>query len=727
MLNERNWIAHSENKKGATHPLAAHLKESAELARSFCRDAVIGELVYITVLLHDAGKYTDNFQKYLNKTIAHGEPHACWGAKLINTLYGESETPTGEILARVILGHHSELKNSDGIANEIYVAEEESEEKTFLSIFNTLLNDLNLSIEKLQKLCPDLDGVTPLEWDMFSRYIFSCLTDADWLDTESHFDENKAIARAFHRLEYDRLIVATQEHIGLKNTKETHINKIRNTVLEYALSKATAPVGFFSLNLPTGYGKTLTSVLWALKHAKHHKLERLIIVLPFLSITDQSASILKKIYGEESVLEHHSNIADNKDDESDYDIKKLAAENWDYPIIVTTSVQFFESLFSNKHSKCRKLHNMANAAVIFDEVQTLPKELAEPTMEMLKDWQKRFNTTFLFSTATMPAFQKRAKINGIENITSLVNNPEELFLSSKRVEYHIIDEFKPIRLSKLAAISGEASGSVLVVFNTRKLARLFYKHIEKESWETFYFLTNDMYPKHRLDTIDKIKKDLADGKRIIVSSTQLIEAGVDLDFNNVFRQLAPLDSIIQSAGRCNREGKLICGNVFIFVPEDESYPGNDYRTYSKHTRDLLRYNLDDIFSISLFKRYYSEAVDFFTENKKITKMREKLNFKSVSDNYNLINNPTTPVFIVGKSKPLYDEIRELYDEIKGKPSLSRRDFRKLQLYSVQLFNKVISNTTEKKELKNGVTVWLGGYSAEFGIDAGDEHLNLTLY
>jgi CRISPR-associated endonuclease/helicase Cas3 len=725
------WNAHSKNAKGVAHRLADHLKESAEVAASFCKNKTIKTLVYITALLHDAGKYTGNFQDYLDEKIPKAEPHAHWGAKIINTLYGESKTHIlinetkhfmGEMPAMAILGHHSGLKDRSGLTDKLYA---DDKDKTFLNILTALLDDLNLEIETMLSHCLELEGLTPLEWDIYIRYIFSCLTDADWLDTEKHFDEDKSAARVSYKLEYDRLIKEAEKYIRSKNSENpSPINRIRMTVLEYALTKAFEPVGFYSLNLPTGYGKTLISVLWALKHAKHHNLDRIIIVLPFINIIDQSASILKEIFGEEIVLEHHSNIiSDSKDDEgeSKYDVKKLAVENWDYPIIITTTVQFFESLFSSKTSKCRKLHNIANSVVIFDEVQTLPKELTEPTIEMLKDWLKHFNTTFLFSTATMPTFQKRNKFNGIENITSLVEKPEELFLSSKRVKYHILNDFDEIKLSELAEITDKSAGSVLAVFNTRKLARSFYKHIEKESWETAYFLTNDMYPKHRLDVINKIKKDLKDGKRIILSSTQLIEAGVDLDFENVFRQLAPLDAIIQSAGRCNREGMLECGDVFIFLPENAMFPSKEYETLSKHTKDFLRDDLQEIYSTSLFKRYYSEAVDFFINIKLITKFRERLNFKSVNDNYKLINNITYPVFIKSANE-------KLYDRIKYKPFLSREDFRDLQLYSVQLFDSMINkNAHDIEPLENGVRVWHGKYSEELGIEAGDEHLSTLFF
>ena len=254
--------------------------------------------------------------------------------------------------------------------------------------------------------------------------LFSALTDADWLDTENHF--NEAISEKRKTQEFEPLFLLERiENELLGKSKEGYINKLRNNVRNYAIAKADEKPGFYSMTLPTGMGKTLASVSWALYHAKYNNLKRIIIVLPFISIIDQTAKELKRIFGEEWVLEHHSNF--NEDEETNKNIaneslqdegytKRLATENWDYPIIVTTSVQFFESLFGNKPSRCRKVHNIAQSVVIFDEVQTLPKELVLPTLTMLKNVQKVMGTSFLFCTATQPAFEKSEGFNGIEGV-----------------------------------------------------------------------------------------------------------------------------------------------------------------------------------------------------------------------------------------------------------------------------------------------------------------------
>ena len=376
--------------------------------------------------------------------------------------------------------------------------------------------------------------------------------------------------------------------------------------------KHDMPCGFYSLALPTGLGKTLTSVAWALNHAKQNDLKRIIIVLPFINIIDQTAQVLKGILGEEWVLEHHSSYNEDqmraRDDEEGYSLieqrRKLACENWDYPVIVTTTVQFFESLFSNRPSRCRKIHNIADSAVIFDEVQTLPKEVILPTLQMLKDVQSVMRTSFLFCTATQPAFEKRPGFDGIDAICPLIESPAELFKATRRVKYHLLNDLASVDSKTLLEAVAQEKTAALVIFNTKKAALEFYDCAKGNAdWEKKYHLSTAMCPSHRKEVIENIRADLLAERKILVASTQLIEAGVDFDFPVVFRAMAPLEALIQSAGRCNRENRLgeSGGKVFLFKMRIAGCPIRRMRPVRGMRKSLLR-PIQNCFTIMMCSR-----------------------------------------------------------------------------------------------------------------------------
>lgn len=467
-------IAHSQNAQGDVHYLSDHLKDVSSKMKQFLNDDKFKNYFYLAGLLHDFGKYQPEFQRYLLEGGRRGSvPHASWGAAMAKK-YKLYEA------AFAIDGHHKGLPNFADLKDDI--KEIEANDK-FSEVTKYFFEDVKINEDELNILLQ----LNDTERDLFIRYLFSALTDADWLDTEQHFSPEKTEHRKAPIFNAEELIKKLELEIQNKS-KEGYINILRNKVREYAISEANGPTGFYSMTLPTGMGKTLASMSWALHHAKNNNLNRIIIVLPFISIIDQTANELKKIFGEEWVLEHHSGY--NEDEETNKQIsqetediesyqKRLATENWDYPIIVTTSVQFFESLFSNKPSKCRKVHNIANAVVIFDEVQTLPKELVIPTLTMLKDVQKIMNTSFLFCTATQPAFEKTEKFNGIENIKPLVENPEEIFNATKRVNYYAVNNYNPVSISELVERVAEKDTSVLCIFNAKAQTLSFFKELKK--------------------------------------------------------------------------------------------------------------------------------------------------------------------------------------------------------------------------------------------------------
>lgn len=711
-----NHIAHSANSFDVEHSLNAHLNNVAALMEGFACKGQYKSVFRITGLLHDIGKYQLEFQRYLREGGRRGSvPHAAWGAAF-SKKYNQIEA------AFAIDGHHKGLPDKGDLISAIGEFEEPNH-SLFTSIKETFLTENSVNEDEIQYCDTELRGA---DRELFVRMLFSALTDADWLDTESHFNEN---VTEFRRVqEFNSLLLLEKLENELRGkSKEGYINNLRNNVRNYAIAKANEKTGFYAMTLPTGMGKTLASVSWALHHATHNDLRRIIIVLPFISIIDQTAKELKRIFGDEWVLEHHSNF--NEDEEANTNIaneslqdaaytKRLATENWDYPIIVTTSVQFFESLFGNKPSRCRKVHNIAQSVVIFDEVQTLPKELVLPTLSMLKNVQKVMNTSFLFCTATQPAFEKSEGFNGIEGIQSLVENPQEVFAATRRVNYIALNQYQPVSITDLSEDVLNNGVSALCIFNTKKQALLFYNEIKANTTCRVFHLSTSMYPAHRKEVIETIRTCLRNKEKIVVSSTQLIEAGVDFDFPCVYREIAPLESIIQSAGRCNREGKMVeMGNVFIFSIEDAGAPNKQYRALAEFANGLYKGNETLLFEHDFFGEYYRKAFRLFIpdDKKNIEKARLGFNFKTVAETYRLIENTTTPIFI------LCDESTELYERIKYKPTLSRADYRAMQLFSVQVYDNFMKENIGKMGKEpQGYWKWYGTYDKNYGLSANPE-------
>lgn len=712
------YLAHSQNDENEVHMLNTHLIGAAKLMEVFAGNIEHQSIFRITGLLHDFGKYQPAFQKYLREGGKRGSvPHASWGAGL-SKKFNQVEA------AFAIDGHHKGLPDKGDLITDLY--EFDVPENTHFNSIRSKFFKEN-PINESDLLYSDT-GLRGTDKELFIRMLFSALTDADWLDTENHF--NSAISEKRNTKVFDvEYLLEKLEGELMSKSKEGYINSLRNKVRSYAISKAQSDTGFYSMTLPTGMGKTLASVSWALHHGKYNTLKRIIIVLPFISIIDQTAKELKRIFGEEWVLEHHSNF--NEDEENNKEIadesvqneahtRRLATENWNYPIIVTTSVQFFESLFGNKPSRCRKIHNIAQSVVIFDEVQTLPKELVLPTLSMLKNVQKVMGTSFLFCTATQPAFEKSEGFNGIDGIQPLVENPKEVFDATRRVKYHAVNNYQPVSIEELSIRVFEQGDSTLCIFNTKKQALSFFNATRDiANYQTFH-LSTSMFPAHRKEVIGKIRDCLSKKERILVSSTQLIEAGVDFDFPCVFREIAPLESIIQSAGRCNREGKMLeAGKVFIFAIEDSGAPSKQYRSLAEFANKLYKDNEALLYEHDFFGEYYRKVFQLFIPEdiKNIEKARLGFNFKTVAGAYHLIENKTTPIFI------LCDESSDLYDRIRYKPFLSRDDYRAMQQYSVQVYEIFMKDNIGKlgKE-PQGYWKWYGGYSDKYGISTDNPML-----
>ncbi len=724
------FFAHSENTAGTKHNLKNHLERTADLCRLFAPSAELEQLFYLAGLLHDAGKFQDGFQSYL-ATGKPKTPHAGIGAFLSRTI-AKQFIP----LPFAIKGHHAGMPDKEELVSAFEILEDDTNNiQEMKRRFYESFPEAETSFGEIK----DILVKDKLQVECATRFLFSALTDADWLDTEHHFNLEKTNARISSTLDCDVLIAALEKKFTelQKKLVEGHsteiINSLRTKARNEAATHFAEPPGFFSLQLPTGLGKTLTSMYWALLHARENKLKRIIIVLPYINIIDQTASILKDIFGEEVVLEHHSGVIEDDEEYSNETFKKgqvstkqLACENWQAPIIVTTAVQFFESLFSNRPFKCRKNHSIADSIVIFDEIQTLPKQLAEPTIVMLKNVASIARTTFLFCTATMPAFGKRDTFDGIDSDTPLIRNPKKYFDATKRVDYKLLKKLQPVTLDVVSQKLLKETKSYLVVVNTKQVAKEIYRRLKEENThEQYYHLSTAMCPHHRKKRINDIVAALKSEKRqrIVVVSTQLVEAGVDFDFPCVYRAIAPLDAVIQAAGRCNRNGRMKKGKVVLFDLVDHRMPDATYRACAAFAKGIIQDDPEVLHSEKSFERYYEQVIELFVDPDrfKITEERKRFNFKTVNSQYQIIERGrTVPLLITNyssESKALSEEVLEFF---AWKGFIVKEQYRKLQQYSVQVYHNFLHEYSSQIEThESGLRIWHGGYNEDFGLAPED--------
>ena len=523
--------------------------------------------------------------------------------------------------------------------------------------------------------------------------LFSCLVDADFLDTEQF-----SIGRRRYPVKLDAplLLKRLQAHRG-KFDASGELNQLRNRVFEDCLAKAAEPTGFFSLTVPTGGGKTLSSMAFALEHARRHGMQRVIVVIPYLSIIEQNAAEYRKVLDPQNegiVIEHHSAVV-TKDDEEEQgrSPEELAAENWDAPVIVTTSVQFIESLFANRTSKCRKLHNIANSVVLLDEVQTLPSHLLNPLLHVLRDLQKHYRTSFVFSTATQPAFSRSTSLsNGFDvgEVKEIGAQPSELFQKLGRVVYEVRStESDWPELAEEWTNEPQALG----VVNTRKQAAEWWELLRGQKSEGVLHLSSAMCAEHRSKVLAEAQWRLENEKPCWLVATQVIEAGVDIDFPLVYRALGPLDSIVQAAGRCNREGLLPNkGRVVVFRPTDAKLPGGVYRVATDIAARLLdQLSINDLiwragFIPSLLCRAFSRRPHgLSTPIRKLHSGRsgEALRFREVARKAKVIADDTQAV--IAPREEALEKVAAIRErpQIDG-PRFTPKDLRDLQRFMVNL-------------------------------------------
>ncbi len=751
-------------------PLRDHLKNVANraglLAASArgCDSGFVASAM-LAGLLHDLGKYRTEFQRYLNageRSRKSAETdHAAYGAAAAAANWNELA------IAFAVAGHHAGLHDENLLADmvtgrkyqamdrfsELLVTADQADE------LNGLIATFGPNSEQINdpdaSLIPDRGGeFEKRRFDVFVRMLFSTVVDADRLDSEK-FEQEHRLRRSWERSHHSldpvellaRLEAARRAKSQEKQGSRPELMQLRDGVFASCIDRAkNCGSGFFSLTVPTGGGKTIASMAFALEHARILGLRRVIVVIPYLSIIEQNAREYRNIFGAEQVLEHHSAVeiaaaktkpgGDANEPPQALDIER-AMENWDVPIIVTTAVQFIETLFAASPSKARKLHNVARSVLIFDEVQTLPTHLLEPTLDLLRTLQLEFGVSVVFCSATQPAFLKSANLrHGFQkgDVTEIAVSPTDLFQKLKRVQYRVeptesrwnwdrlADEMLSVKRKQALAIVNlrqHAFDAFLAIKrrisdanvseSTSKPRTLIGDdqnsgaHPTNHVNEQVFHLSSAMCAAHRLDLLglsrtppkNNVKQRLIENLPCWVISTQLIEAGVDVDFPTVFRAMGPLDSVVQAAGRCNREGKLcddsgqmVSGEVIVFNPEiaggSSGLPPGNYAKGTAITPIYLKDTEQLATDPDLFAKYFNElfqitATDHVRRGENtIQESRTKLDFRTVSDRAKVIKEDTIGVIVP------YGPAKRLIEVIRRSKRIDRGVLRRLQRYMVNL-------------------------------------------
>lgn len=692
MDEQQKYFAHT-NDRGKEHwqLLKDHLRNTAHLARSFGEDAGIGDLAYTAGLLHDLGKYSEQFQARLEGKHIRVD-HSTAGAIELCKLYEKTaQEPLAKLLAYCITGHHTGMLDHGDVTDLAGDGTLSSRIKTRVLDYSAYLDEIDQAEFEL----PSRLGIQPIKnnWGFslafLTRMVFSTLVDADFQETET-FMKCSMDRGGFENLEIlrDRF----NAYLERFNNPKREIDRIRTETLQACMRNAELDKGFFTFTVPTGGGKTLASMAFALNHAVYHGMKRIIYVIPFTTIIEQNADVFKQILGSESILEHHSNFdweqgtgtgsgnADNQTNSTSSKLK-LASENWDIPIVVTTNVQFFESLYSNRSSRTRKLHNLAQSVIIFDEAQVLPKEYLFPSMYAVRELVVNFGASAVFCTATQPDLGKFLP-EGC-TLTELAPDPQKLFDFYHRVDVvslgKLPDEDLLVRLNN--------HKQALCIVNTRRHARELYIGLTGEG---AFHLSTLMCPAHRKQVIKQIRSRLMAGKACRLVSTSVMEAGVDLDFPVGYRAVAGLDSINQAAGRINREMRRGVEKLFIFEPETphiKKTPGYIAQNIEV-TRSVLRDFSEKSISIDAIRSYFSLLYSLKNRHDFDYKdilacfnksQPDRLDFATAAEKFRIIEDDTVSIII-----PYDQAARVTIEDMKATPYPASL-LRKLQPYTVNIY------------------------------------------
>ncbi len=644
------WLAH-RSEDGRTQTVFEHLTGTARLCAGFAAAFGAEALGFLVGLIHDIGKCTADFQRRLLENgprVDHSTAGAfeCWKLRQ-------------SYAAFAVAGHHGGLPDGGGKGDS-------PDQATFFARMNRALSgklppyDAWRQELTLPAAPPPFLAPSQSEGMFFTRMLYSCLVDADFLDTET-FMAGQAPDRGGGDT-IEELERKLQTYTAKWNSPKKELGKQRCAILNRCLEQGEAQTpGLFTLTVPTGGGKTVASLAFALRHAKAHGLERVIYVIPYTSIIEQNAQVFRKILGVNNVLEHHSGLLYDMENEADPTQIRLAraTENWDMPVVVTTAVQFFESLYANRPSQCRKLHNLAGSVIIFDEAQMLPLPYLRPCVFAIAQLVKHYRVSALLCTATQPSlgplFQEFLPDKPMVELCPAPTYEGQIFRRvTFRREGQLSNEALAQRLNALP--------QVLCIVNRRKTAQEVFRRLDGEG---SFHLSTLMYPAHRKAVLEEICQRLETGLPCRVVSTSLIEAGVDVDFPTVFREEAGLDSILQAAGRCNREGKRPAAESVVTIFQGEGSPPTLFRQNIKAGRTALEHS-DRPDSPEAIARYFHELLDLTDKEGQdrdgILPLMDDpytlMPFREVARRFHLIQSDTRTVYIPrGEGAQLIEQLR----------------------------------------------------------------------
>lgn len=709
--------AHSCNVAGERHRLEDHLRATAELAGKFGSALGAERLCYVAGLVHDVGKIVRPWQEYLLASEAGVRTrkvnHKTSGANLFARLASEP----GRLL---IEGHHSGIPNYKDVPADD--AMDPDRDRAVEAAARLLLPELD-EVLSAGSVIPDSWSrwarADPSALEMAVRLSHSALVDADFLDTAAHFNASPvhlAPPTDFASLHARFIEALTQELAG---RRPSPVDSLRGVLLDDCLAAANQSQGVFRLPAPTGSGKTISAAAFALAHATHHGLKRVIVAVPFLSITEQNAAVYRRLIGNENVVEHHSGVDPRREDQNRTGSvrARYGVENWDAPFVVTTTVQLFESLFSNRPSRTRKLHRLANAVIVLDEVQAIPPRVLPIILDGLRILQHHFGTTVVLSSATQPTWDLVGPWREAEDLAvrDIVSDPARLYAGLRRssVEWAQVDSLNAV--ADLMA----AEPHVMTVVNTTANARDVALALRDRATDGVFHLSTRMYAGHRRAVLNEVRERVAAGLPVRLVSTQLVEAGVDLDFPVVLRALAPAENLSQARGRCNREGHLASGR-FIVLESPELSTLDAYKVGIAKTRQHFEVPSVDLDAPDAMRRYYADLyatldVDGLQEARDIQAARTRLRYQFVADEFRMIQDDATAVVVAeapGAEAVLNDLVRHI--EAGGAPSPDR--FRRLQEFSVNIPTAMLPRVTDYvvDELP-GILVWRGAYDGLTGV------------
>ena len=673
-MENGEYFARPANERGEWEPLPHHLERSSVLCSKFLSEFGYEGWGAVLGLFHDFGKYGELFQQVLRHERT-GIDHASPGAALVYSTY--QKRPGVMLAASVIASHHSRLslcdiqtmgrickghgnrQNSEGYQFSLFGPPEIQEAASHW------LKDF--SVPALKPEPPDFSFQedSRLAKMLFLRFLYSALVDADYSSSAEHFDPAYLVKYTGPPL--DTCDAQTRLHqlqekkrAGSKASKS--LNRLRDQLFDDCLAAAKEPPGLFTLTAPTGLGKTLSLFAFALEHCKQHGKRRIIVVVPFLAVIGQNVKDYKQIVP--ALLEIHSNADEN--------VRELS-QRWDAPCIVTTNVGLLQPLFSDRPGDCRHLHQLANSVIVFDEAQSLPPHLLDATLRTVKLLCTQYGCSVVFSTATQPAFDKRPGLPWAPR--EIAKDPDAMFLATRRVKYDWRIDC-PTPLEQIAQEIADAPQACVIV-NLRAHARKLYQLVQERCGEEdVFFLTTDLCPAHRLAELEEVRERLNRGQPCRLIATQCIEAGVDLDFPLLYRALAPLEAIIQAAGRCNRNGDTPGGRVVVFVPdEDRLYPpGPYYQNAALKVKVLSCRHPIDCSSLAHVREYYELLYTYADgDDPELRNAIAREDFAAVASAYRLIQNNGIPVIVPYEGeKVLYDEIRKELDSSGVTPQLLRK-------------------------------------------------------